>query len=112
MDPIGLSGGLWVLWDDCKCNVDVVRTTEQSVAMIIRVPSSSYSTPWLFSAIYASLTLYKCMHLWSHLTNVASKYNMPWLVMGDFNELLDTTDKLGGRPLIASRVHAFHECLD
>ena len=40
------------------------------------------------------------------------KYNMPWLVMGDFNELSDTTDKIGGRPLIAPRVHAFQECLN
>ena len=37
---------------------------------------------------------------------------MPWLVMGDFNELSDTTNKLGGRPPIASRVHAFQECLN
>nr|POE93967.1 putative ribonuclease h protein [Quercus suber] len=39
VDPIGLSGGLWVLWDDCRCNVDVVQATDQSVAMLIRVPS-------------------------------------------------------------------------
>lgn len=31
--------------------------------------------------------------------------------MGDFNELLDSSDKLGGRPLIPSRVHAFNSCL-
>lgn len=30
---------------------------------------------------------------------------------GWFNELLDLTDKIGGRPLIPSRVHAFHDCL-
>nr|POE62106.1 hypothetical protein CFP56_40202 [Quercus suber] len=36
VDPIGLSGGLWVLWDDRQCDVDVVRATDQSVAMLIR----------------------------------------------------------------------------
>ena len=95
VDLIGLSSGIWVLWDNHKCNVDVVQATEQSVAMIIRVPYSSQYTPWLFSAIYASPILHKCMHLWTHLKNVASEYNMPWLVIGDFNELLDTADKIG-----------------
>ena len=52
------------------------------------------------------------LHLWTYLKHVASEYNMPRLVMGDFNELLDTIDKIGGRPLIASRVHAFQECLN
>lgn len=31
--------------------------------------------------------------------------------MGDFNELLDSNDKFGGRPLLSSRVQAFHSCL-
>ena len=37
---------------------------------------------------------------------------MPWLMAGDFNELLSANDKLGGRPLIPSRATAFKECLD
>ncbi|XP_065616035.1 uncharacterized protein LOC136061751 [Quercus suber] len=112
VDPIGLSNGTWVLWDDRKCNVDVVWAIKQSVTMIIKVHSSSQSTSWLFSAIYASPILHKRMHLWTHLKNVASEFNMPWLVMGDFNELLHTMDKLGGCPLIASHVHAFNDCLN
>ena len=28
VDLIGLSSRIWVLWDDHKCNVDVVRATE------------------------------------------------------------------------------------
>ena len=31
--------------------------------------------------------------------------------MGDFNKLLDSSDKLGDRPLIPSLVHAFNSCL-
>ena len=92
VDLISRSSGIWVLWDDRKCNVDVVRAIEQSVAMIFRVPSSSQYTPWLFSAIYASPILHKRMHLWTYLKYVVFEYNMPWLVMGDFNELLDAIE--------------------
>lgn len=82
------------------------------MAMIIRVHSSPQSTPWLFFAIYASPILHKRMHLWTHLKHVASEFNMPWLVMGNFNDLLYTKDELGGRPLIASLVHAFNDYLN
>lgn len=62
--------------------MDVVRATEQ-LTMLIRVPFLPQYKPWLFSAVYASPTLSKCTHLWSHLISVASEYHMPWLVMGD-----------------------------
>ena len=71
VDPIGLSGGIWVLWDDYKCNVDVVQATEQSVAMIIRAPFSPHYISWLFSAIYASPILNNRLHLWTFLKHVA-----------------------------------------
>ena len=109
VDPVGLSGGIWVLWDDRRCNVDVMRATNQSVAMLIRVPSLPF--PWLFSTIYASPYLHKRLQLWHHLESLALDFKFPWLAMGDFNELLNSLDKLGGRPLILSRVHAFHSCL-
>lgn len=64
-----------------------------------------------FWAIYASPTLHKRLHLWNQLEPLASEFNVPWLVMGVFNELLDSNDKLGGRPLLSSRVQAFHSCL-
>lgn len=35
VDPIGLSSGIWVMWDDRKYHLDMVHATEQSVAMLI-----------------------------------------------------------------------------
>ena len=37
---------------------------------------------------------------------------MPWLMAGDFNELLSVNDKFGGRPFIPSRASTFKDCLD
>ena len=61
VDPVGLSRGIWVLWDNHRCNVDVVQATDQSVAMLIRLPFLHF--PWLFLAIYASPHLHKRLHL-------------------------------------------------
>ena len=86
VDPVGLLGGIWVLLDDHRCNVDVMRATDQSVAMLIRVPSLPFS--WLFSAIYASPHLHKCLQLWHHLESLALDFKFPWLAMGILTNFL------------------------
>ena len=45
------------------------------------------------------------------MIELVNTYQLPWLMMGDFNELLESTDKIGGRDLIPSRVQAFDNCL-
>lgn len=37
---------------------------------------------------------------------------LPWLMLGDYNELLSSHDKLEGNPLNPRRVQLFKKCLD
>lgn len=60
-----MSGGIWILWDDHRCNLDIVRASEQTVTMLVWV--NSQSPPRLFSAVYASPTLHKRLILWNNL---------------------------------------------
>jgi len=50
--------------------------------------------------------------LWNNLATVANSHNLPWIIAGDFNELLSSDDKLGGRPISLYRANIFKECLD
>ncbi|KAK9988333.1 hypothetical protein SO802_028572 [Lithocarpus litseifolius] len=50
--------------------------------------------------------------LWNNLSTVASTHNLPWIIAGDFNELLSSEDKLGGRPISLYKANIFKECLD
>ena len=109
-DTIGLIGGLWLLWDPDRVEITNLASTEQEIHVLVKVRSSNLS--WFFTAIYASPRLRERHLLWNNLSIVANTHNLPWLMAGDFNELLSTNDKLGGRPLIPSRVSAFKECLD
>lgn len=77
--------------------------------MLIKV--NSHSTPWLFTTVYASPTLSKLLKFWEFLIELANTHQLPWLMMGDFNKLLESADKIGGRALIPSRVQAFDNCL-
>lgn len=109
-DTIGFAGGLWLLWDPDRVEITNLASTEQEIHVLVQVRSSDLS--WFFTAIYASPRLRERHLLWNNLSAVANTHNLPWLMAGDFNELLSTNDKLGGRPLIPSRASAFKECLD
>lgn len=50
--------------------------------------------------------------MWSNLIKVAQLHNLPWLVLGDFNEVLCGEDKFGGRLVDINRAFEFKECLD
>lgn len=58
----------------------------------------SPSAPTLFlTAVYASCELSNRIILWNNLKTMANLVNnIPWLVLGDFNEVLENAEKFGG----------------
>ena len=96
-DTIGYAGGIWLLWNTDAVDVSVLAATEQEIHAVIKVLASNFS--WLLSSIYASPRLVERKILWNNLTQVASLHNLPWLLAGDFNEVLTSEDKFGGLPI-------------
>lgn len=88
----GFTGGLWVLWDSARVEVFELASTEQEIHVIVKDISSNIS--WLFSAVYASPRLAERRLLWENLRKVAELHALPWIMAGDFNEVLIGDDKL------------------
>ena len=63
-------------------------------------------------AIYASLRFTKRRLLWENLIAVSGLHSLPWVIVGDFNEVLMGEDKFGGRSVNINRAFIFQECLD
>ena len=51
-ETIGYAGGLWLLWNSDRVEVEALANTEQEIHAEIKVRSSNLS--WIISAIYAS----------------------------------------------------------
>lgn len=109
-DTIGYEGGLWLLWNSDKVEVELLAKTEQEIHVEVKVLSSNLA--WLFSAIYASPKSEERCILWENLTKVAELHNKAWVMAGDFNELLVEEDKFGGRGVSISGSLLFKDCLD
>ncbi|KAL7216100.1 hypothetical protein ACSBR1_028109 [Camellia fascicularis] len=86
-DPIGFSGGIWLLWNDLQIDCEVLLTTEQEIHAWIKI-------------------------LWDNLMLLSTTHSSPWLMLGDFNEILTSADKFGGRAIQPHRARRFKECID
>ena len=110
VDTIGYSGGIWLLWNSDTAEVTQLAKTEQEIHVVVKVCASNLI--WLLSSFYASPRLEERKLLWGNLANVASLHQLPWLMLGDYNELLSSHDKLRENPLNPRRVQLFKEYLD
>lgn len=98
------------MWDTTQVEVSKLSSTEQEVHTLMRDLSSNNS--WLLSVIYASPRYAERLLLWNNLTRVADFHSLHWIIAGDFNEVLMSEDKLGGRPVNISRAINLQECLN
>ena len=112
-ETIGYAGGLWILWRSEDADVKLLSAKEQEIHTIVKVCASNLS--WLFTAIYASPWLAERRILWSNIEKIGQLHNLPWLVIGNFNEVLGGgggEDKFGGNQINLNRALEFKECLD
>lgn len=73
----------------------MLSATEQEIHATVKVCNSD--STWLISLVYASLCLDERKIMWSNLSQVVQLHKLPWLLLGDFNEVLSGEDKLEGR---------------
>lgn len=94
IDSIGLSGGNWLIWDSNRISVDLLPHGQQALHLLVKV----YSNPkfaefsWLLSGVYASTTLENRLLLWEDIKTIPSNFNAPWVLIGDFNEVINTNE--------------------
>ena len=85
-ETIGYARGLWILWRSEDADVKLLSVTEQEIHATVKVCASNLS--WIFTAIYVGPRLAERRILWSNIEKVGQLHNLPWLMIGDFNEVL------------------------
>ena len=111
IDSIGFSGGIWMLWNEgSNLKVGTLTTSEYSIHALVKVPIQSHN--FLLTVIYAFPNFNKKKILWNYLKILAPSVNLPWVLFGDFNDMLVEDEKMGGLPLNGSRLTAFRDCIN
>ncbi|CAL2238143.1 unnamed protein product [Prunus armeniaca] len=92
VDPIGFSGGVWLLWNDNSISLHVVAHSSQTITALVTMDAKR----WLLIVVYASPCSNVRTSLWKYFDGLTTVCNLPWLLLGDFNDIVCGDEKLGG----------------
>jgi hypothetical protein len=107
--PIGSKGGLLLAW---RSGVDLECFVTNKHSISAWCYSDPPNNPWILSCVYGPPYNKTNTDFWKSLAGIGSDYSGPWLCIGDFNRILDQTEKYGGRPFSCSSNDLFRDFLN
>ncbi|KAG7536410.1 Reverse transcriptase domain [Arabidopsis suecica] len=91
VNPIGLSGGLALFWKN-SYEVEVINSDHRIIDVKVKLGSLSF----FISCVYGDPSTHLRQLVWDKLIDIGTTRDEPWIVLGDLNEIIDNTEKLGG----------------
>ncbi|KAA3489018.1 reverse transcriptase [Gossypium australe] len=90
----GTRGGLCLAW---KCDIEVTLKNFSKWHIDTTVKDGSIQEEWRFTGFYGSPYLKDKNFAWNLLRRLGHDSNYPWLVAGDFNEIMYSFEKSGAK---------------
>jgi hypothetical protein len=105
----GYAGGILVAWKKDDLTVDVCIKNFQYIHLRVKYPNGDW---WFFTPIYASPIETKRNTLWNDMKQLARNINDPWLLAGDFNDIVNADEKRGGAVASIRKCNIFKDRID
>nr|XP_023895642.1 uncharacterized protein LOC112007519 [Quercus suber] len=87
------AGGLALLWKN-SLHVDLLSYSPRHIDVVISEKQGMKK--WRFTEFYGHPETSKRGESWLLLENLSRQCNLPWVCMGDFNEIMHAKEKIGG----------------
>lgn len=107
ISPDGLSGSLVVYWNNFV-SVRVISSDARLLDLYVEDKSFNFYT----SCVYGHPIPKQRHYLWEKLQRLSINRDEPWLICEDFNEILDQSEKQGGRIRNAGSLKQFRTMID
>jgi hypothetical protein len=108
VEPIGRSGGLALLWKEER-EVEIYNYSYRHINAIVK--DGVGSSCWKFTSFYGLPVSSRRVESWDLLKHLKTHIPVPWLCVGDFNEILEPTEKRGAAVRGESQMDGFREAL-
>lgn len=108
MDPVGLSGGLALMWR-IGWDVEVLESSRSFVHT--RILDAGSDKTWEHTFVYGDPVPARRRGLWPKLPGLRPRVAMSWFCAKDFNGILLPRENDGMRPPVRSRIQRFREFL-
>ncbi|XP_042952137.1 uncharacterized protein LOC122289225 [Carya illinoinensis] len=109
VDSMGSSGGLAMMWKN-NLEVQLVSFTRWHISVMIA--DKRHNTPWMLTGFYGHPVTSKRKLSWNLLRELKPSQGIPWLCIGDFNEILSQKEKVGGVPRPYKQMEEFREAIE
>ncbi|KAF9612608.1 hypothetical protein IFM89_002204 [Coptis chinensis] len=103
------NGRVWIGWDSSYIEARKVTESKQHIHVSVKL----FSTAQVFelTIIYASNEPQERLTLWTILKGMQNCYSKPWCLLGDFNNVLYTNERLGCDAVHPREVEDFMDCV-
>ena len=101
-------GGLALFWT-ADSNVDVQSFSENHIDAII---DHGVDDAWRLTGFYGDPETASRENSWSMLRTLSTRFTLPWLCIGDFNEILYADEKQGWLDRPERQMQGFRDALD
>lgn len=109
VDPLGRGGGLAILWKE-EVNVSVMSFSQNHIDSQIQLEGSNLA--WRFTGYYGMPERSRRTESWNLIIDLASRSDLPWLLMGDFNDILHQEEKRGTHLHPESLIRGFRRAVE
>ncbi|KAM3270543.1 hypothetical protein P3S67_028745 [Capsicum chacoense] len=105
---IPLNGRIWLIWKT-SVKIHVLKVSDQFIHCLVENIGSQSST--YLTVICTMEEISKREELWSELLQHTLMPSNPWVLCGDFNNVLHSEDRMG-TPATASETQGFQNLID
>jgi hypothetical protein len=109
VDSKGRSGGLAMLWGE-DIHVEIQNYSQRHINGRVSIPGGGGT--WMLTGFYGHPDPSKRYEAWALLTFLKNQISGPWVCLGDFNEILYSSEKWGGNTRTNSQMDAFQQVLN
>jgi hypothetical protein len=103
----GRSGGIILFWKK-EVKTDLLHCDPNYID--VRVEKNSEKI-WRLTGMYGEPRWEDKYKTWDRMRELKQRSNLPWVMIGDFNEILYTHEKEGGNPRPQNYMQAFRDAL-
>ncbi|XP_060177952.1 uncharacterized protein LOC132607890 [Lycium barbarum] len=98
------NGKIWFFVND---NVDIEGIQDSEQQITVKLFFHEWNRALMITMVYAKFDSLERISLWDSLYSLADQMDMPWLVRGDFNVIMNEDNKIGGLPVFLAEYEDF-----
>lgn len=101
-------GRILVIWDSSKVQLEPMMVSPQAIHCLAKCKITSVD--FHISFVYAFNSTVARRPLWDFMTDFGTNQPRPWLIVGDFNNVLSAEEKQNGAAVTPYEIRDFTEC--